>query len=470
MFDPHKNLEKHTRELLEKVKEASHIDLEDIEKAIELGKEIHKGQYRKNGDFYFIHPLRVATKAAEYDLDTSTLLSSLLHDSIEDTKGEAEKQRVATTIQTTFGDTVYKLVQALTKVKENQNLTLYKIIQLGRIDFRVILIKLLDRLDNLSDLRFLNRAKQRRICRETVLVYSEIAHGLGLIEIEEMLNDGVFKMMYPTRYVRISDDINQFYAERHIAIQQIIQNIQAHVNPELISSIKPDYVKPQAYLYDRREIVRILNSILIKTPDTMSCYQVLGAIHTNFRSVPQSINDFISNPKANGWRGISTKVIINGEQIEIQIIANDFHQKNRKGILTLIKEGIYRSENYKEFLQLYLDVAVDNIRIEDVFRASKIKTIQTMTPGGDVVELRYGATILDFAFMVHTELGLRCVGGIIDNVRYPRNKMLEDGMVVKVIKSDSISTELEWINDVVMPKSRREIIKYLNQLEKRDER
>jgi len=147
----------------------------------------------------------------------------------------------------------------------------------------------------------------------------------------------------------------------------------------------------------------------------------------------------------------------------VNIVARDFHEKNRRGVLALIHEGIYRAENYQEFLQLYLDVASDNIRIEDVFRKSKTKTIQTMTPAGDVIELRYGATILDFAFMVHTDLGLKNAGGIINNVRYPRHKILEDGMVVRVIKSDSIRAERDWINDVVMPKSRREILKFLNQ-------
>jgi GTP diphosphokinase / guanosine-3',5'-bis(diphosphate) 3'-diphosphatase len=195
----------------------------------------------------------------------------------------------------------------------------------------------------------------------------------------------------------------------------------------------------------------------------LDCYNVLGCIHTSFRSIPQSIYDYISNPKANGWRGLSTKVIINGERIQILIVTREFHEGNRKGILTLLNAGVYQSENYKEFLNLYLEVASDNIRIDDVFRYSKSKTIQTLTPGGDIIELRYGATILDFAFMVHTELGLKNTGGIIDNIRYPRGKILEDGMMIKVLTSDTVITDKSWINEVVMPKSRKEIIKYLNQ-------
>jgi len=462
MISPQETLDSHIQDLIEQVKKHLDIDLSLVKKAIDLGKEAHKRQFRKTGQFYFIHPVRVATKAIGYNLDTSTIIASLLHDVIEDTEGKDAKEKISHEIVSSFGKGVYELVDALTKVKENQNLTLYKIIQLGSVDFRVILIKLLDRLDNLSDLKYLQRAKQRRICQETTAVYCEIAHGLGLIEIEEQLKDLVFKHLYSHSYKRIANNLKAFYDERHLAIHQMIQELQQHVPIKLLLSIQPQYFTPQTYLFDRQEIVKVLNSILILTTDAPSCYQVLGSIHTNFRSIPLNIYDYISNPKANGWRGLSTKVIVNGEQIQINIVTEDFQNQNRKGVLALINEGIYRSENYREFLQLYLDVASDNTRIEDVLRYSKTKTIQTMTPAGDVIELRYGATILDFAFTVHTQLGLRSAGGIIDNVRYPRNKILEDGMVIKVIKSESVNTERSWINDVVMPKSRREILKYVN--------
>jgi len=462
MTSPEQNLDKHIQILLDKAENDGKIDIDIIKKAIEFGKKSHHGQYRKNGDYFFIHPVRVATKATDYNLDTNTVVSSLLHDTVEDTEGQQAKELTQQKLLQTFGQTVFDLVEALTKVIKNQHLTLLKIIELGSVDFRVILIKLLDRLDNLSDLNYLSRKKQRRICQESATIYSEIAHGLGLIEIEEELNNLIFKQLYPFAFQKISKELVNFYQERQLAIQQIVENISTHVDPDSVHSVEPEYAKPQEFLYDRQEIVKILNSIIIQTHDAMGCYKVLGNIHTNFRSVPLNIYDYISNPKANGWRGISTKVVVNGEQIQIHIVTTKFHENNRKGVLTLINEGIYHSENYREFLQLYMDVASDTIRIEDVFRRSKEKTIQTMTPAGDIIELRYGSTILDFAFMVHSKLGLKAAGGIIDRVRYPRNKILEDGMVVKVIKSSAITAEEDWINDVVMPKSRKEIIKYLH--------
>lgn len=460
MITPEQNLKNHIDQLLQIIERTNNSDLELVCKAADLGEKAHRDQHRKNGDLFFIHPVRVAIKATEYNLDTVAIIASLLHDVIEDTKGIKKTQSIRDIILHDFGQTVFDLVEAVTKVEKNQKLTLYKIFQLGNIDFRVIIIKLLDRLDNLSDLKYLARNKQRRICQETIAIYTEVAHGLGLIEIEEKIKDLVFKHLYPTRYTRVSTEINQLLLSRRVALQQIINSLEESILEKLLISITPLYIKPQEYLFYRKPVESVLNSILIMTRIPGNCYQILGDIHTTFRSIPLTIRDYISNPKANGWQGITTEVIINGEQIPIQIVTENFHENNRKGVLTLINNGIYQSENYKEFLQLYVDVASDNIRIEDVFRNSKTNIIQTLTPAGDVIELRYGATILDFAFTVHTELGLKSIGGIINNVRYPRNKILEDGMVVKILTSESVYTEKDWINEVVMPKSRKEILKH----------
>lgn len=463
MENPQENLDYYKQLLYKKLDEHPSIDKVLVHKAIDLGEQAHQGQYRKTGDFYFVHPIRVALSAIEYNLDTYTIISSLLHDSIEDTEGEKEKRRINRDILDLFGESVSNLVNALTKVRENENLTLYKIFQLGNIDFRVILVKLLDRLDNLNDLNYLGRAKQRRICRETTAIYVEVAHGLGLIDIAEELRDRVFKILYPYTYKATSEQLISIYKERKEAILKIIKKIENSAPAGLVVSISPQYAQPQQYLFNRNEIIRVLNAIIIETQSPLDCYNVLGYIHTSFRSIPQHIFDYISNPRANGWRGLTTRVIINGERIDVNIVTREFQEQNRKGVLTLINEGTYHSEHYKEFLQLYLEVASDKIRIDDVFRYSKSKTIQTLTPAGDIIEMRYGATILDFAFMVHSQLGLKCIGGVIEGVRYPRDKILEDGMVVKVLTSESVIAEEDWLNDVVMPKSRKEILKHLHQ-------
>ncbi|MCP4298264.1 MAG: HD domain-containing protein [Proteobacteria bacterium] len=454
-MDPQQNLNKIIDELIKRIRDNMSIDLGLVKKALEFGMHAHAGQYRKKGDLYFIHPLRVALKAIDYNLDTNTVISSLLHDVVEDTNETIES------IENNFGKTVSLLVGALTKVKENKKLTLYKIFELGNVDFRVILIKLLDRLDNLSDLQFLSRTKQRAICQETATIYTEVAHGLGLIDIEEEMRDLIFQRLYPSSYHKTSQKLNQFYKGREAAIQQIVKTVQNTIPTNLYHRVLTQYIKPHQFLYDRQDIQKVLESLIIETENPIDCYIVLGEIHTHFRSIPLNIRDYISNPKANGWRGLSTKVIVYGEQVDIFIVTRKFQKNNRRGVITLINEGVYQSENYQQFLQLYLDVASSKTeRIEDVFRYNKSRIVQVSTPVGDIIELRYGATILDFAFSVHSEIGNHCTGGIIEQIRYPNNKILEDGMVIEVITSETVTPSLKWLEHVVMPKSRKEILKF----------
>ena len=452
------SLEKALGDLFEKIQGNPKIDIDKVRLAAEFGQEAHLGQFRKNGDPYFTHPVRVALRAIEYDLDSTTIIGSLLHDVIEDTTYTHQD------IILNFGETVANLIEALTKVKESKSLTLYKIFELGKVDFRVILIKLLDRLDNMSDLEALARKKQRQICRESLTIYCEVAHGLGLLEIEEEMRALIFKKLYPNRYHNLLKSLSDLYQDRIGAIEQIRAKISASLSPGLSLSVTPIFIKSHQYLTQNGEVDQVLDQIVIETREPIHCYQILGELHTQFRSIPLSIRDFISNPKANGWRGLSTQVIINGEMLSLQIVTQDFQESNRKGLIPLIQGGVYQSESYQQFLQLYLDVAGDNVRIEDVFRHNKSRSIQVLTPKGKVIELRYGASILDFGFMIHTELGLSTVGGVINGIRYPRSKILEEGMMVKILTGDNVRPSAEWLDYVVMPKSRRELLKYYSRI------
>ncbi|MBT4289776.1 MAG: bifunctional (p)ppGpp synthetase/guanosine-3',5'-bis(diphosphate) 3'-pyrophosphohydrolase [Deltaproteobacteria bacterium] len=458
-MDLEEQLDYQIQEFLDKLKKVEDLDYDLIKLAVEFGKEAHKNQTRKKGDLFFNHPIRVATRALDYHLDAPPIIACLLHDVIEDTKFGAD------VIKKQFGQTVADFVEALTKVRDSKESTLYKIFALGNVDFRVILLKLLDRLDNLQDLEYLSRKKQRRICQETTGVFVEIAIELGLTDIEYELKNLVFKKMYPNTYWKFRADLDKFYEERHIAIQEILKSIEACVTDQLVENLYPKYLEVGTFLFNRHDITKVLDSIMIETQTPQKCYEVLGYLHTTFRSIPLTIRDYISNPKANGWRGLTTEVIINGERIPINIVTKEFHQKNRYGILTLINEGTYQSEDYKHCLQLFIEVASDSVRIEDVFRYRKSNAIQVFTPMGKVIELRYGASILDFAFAVHTDLGLICNGGIINGVRYPREKILTEGMQIQVLKSENAKPNKSWLKNVVMPKARKELLKYFSKTE-----
>jgi len=441
--------------LLQRLTASTKVDLPLVTEAIEFGFKAHDGQLRKNGKPYFIHPVRVALRAAEYDLDTHSIIGCLLHDVIEDTPLQSED------IEDRFGPSVSRLVEALTKVKTSKNLTFYKIFELGNVDFRVILIKLMDRLDNLGDLEALARHKQRRIAAESLALYGEVAHGLGLIEIEEELRGLVFRQIYPRRYQKVLSQLNRLELDRNQPVNQMIDALQQAIDPALILGLTPVKLNPQNFFYLDHAVDRLLSHFVLETKSPLDCYTLLGQVHTCLRNIPLSIRDFISNPRANGWRGITTKVMICGEQVDLQIVTTDFQENNRKGLITLLQDNVYQSENFKQFFQLYLDVSADdNLRIDDVFRSSKALSIQCMTPKGDLIELRYGATILDFAFAVHSELGIKTLGGIVNNIRYPRHKVLEDGMVIQVLTGESVIPDEGWLHHVVMPKSRRELLRF----------
>ncbi|MGK0289089.1 MAG: guanosine-3',5'-bis(diphosphate) 3'-pyrophosphohydrolase [bacterium] len=443
---------------LSDVKNLKDLNIQKIQDAVAFGRNAHEGQYRKSGECFFIHPIRVAQKLMKYDVDTSTIIASLLHDVIEDTHFEYDE------IEEIFGRVTAKIVDGLTKVKKDKKLTLNKIFQVGYQDFRIILIKLLDRLDNLSDLSFLARHKQRRICSESITIYAEVAHGLGLIEIEETIKDLVFQNLYSHSYYKVSESISRLCSERRVAVQKIVEKIESSVPRNLLAKIEPQYVTPQKYLFTREEILQVLDSVVLQTKSPHECYSILGYLHTQFRSIPLAIRDYISNPKANGWRGLETRLIVKGESIPVVIVTEEFHEKNRLGVLTLLKENIYQNQEYQKFIDIYRDITShdNNLRIEDIIRENKERVIQVMTPLGDMVALRYGSTVADFAFTIHSQLGLHCAGGLIDDVRYPRTKILEDGSLVTIITSKSVTPKKQWLNFLVMPRARKELLKWLS--------
>jgi len=451
----HVQLDREVEKLFFQLGKSQKVDLEAVAQAIEFGFLAHQGQERKNGNPYFIHPVRVAQRAADYDLDTHSIIGCLLHDVIEDTLYQGVD------IERLFGPLVAGLVEALTKVKASKNLTFYKIFELGNVDFRVILIKLIDRLDNLGDLEALARHKQRRIAQESLALYGEVAHGLGLIEIEEEIKGLVFRQIYPRRYQKVLSKLNRLELDRNQPVNQMVEALGATIDPQFLIKVTPVKLDPQSFLYTNRSVDRLLSHFVIEISSSLNCYSALGQIHSQFRNIPLTIRDFISNPRANGWRGLTTKVMLCGEQVTLQLVTTEFQRNNRKGLITLLQDNVYQSENFKQFFQLYLDVSSDdNLRIDDVFRSSKARSIQCMTPKGALIELRYGSTILDFAFAVHSQLGLKSIGGIVNNTRYPRHKVIEDGMVIQVLTGDSVTPDESWIQQVVMPKSRREILRY----------
>lgn len=454
-------LDAYISQLMYKIGEQIAVDENAVIKAIEIAQRIHAEQFRRSGSPYLIHPVRVACKAMDYQPDTATVVASILHDTVEDCKNE-EREALRKEIETCFDESVLDMVEALTKIKGDNKKTLNKIIKQTSKDFRVVLVKLFDRLDNLSELAPLRKEKQRRIMRETDIIYSSLANELGLKTIDSELRDLIFKNRYPLRYQRISQKLVEFYNLRHTALEKLQEQVESTLADKVSYKTKLKYYNAEHFLSDKKEIEHILDVIRIVTGSVESCYKILGLLHAKFRAIPRNFRDYISNPKINGYRGLLTKLAMNNETIRIEIVTDAFEQQNERGILSYIEEGIFSTQDYTKFLEHYQEVAQDkDLRIEEIYHYNRSETIQLFTPKGKCIELAQGATVLDFAFHVHTEMGLKCIGAIIDGVRFPKERTLNFGETIDILRHDSVTPDKEWLEHLIMPRSRQHLIKYL---------
>lgn len=454
-------LEHYIGQLNSKVDTLETIDTQAVNNAIEIAKRVHADQFRRSGTPFLIHPIRVACKALEYKPDTVTVVASILHDTIEDCK-EDERENLRQEIKESFDGNVLDMVEALTKIKGDNKKTLDKIISQTSKDFRVVLVKLFDRLDNLSELAPLKKEKQRRIMRETDIIYSSLANELGLKTIERELRDLIFKNRYPLRYKRVSKKLVDFYNLRHTAIEKLQHRVDSTLMGKVEFETKLEYYNTERFLSDKNEIEHILDVVRIVTATIEDCYRILGLLHTQFRAIPRNFRDYISNPKINGYRGLLTKIAVNNETIRIEIVTRGFEKKNERGILSYLEEGIFNSQDYTKFLEHYREVAQDqDLRIEEIYYYNRSETIQLFTPKGLCIELAQGATVHDFAFHVHSEIGLKCIGAIIDGIRFPKERTLNFGETIDVLTSDSVKPRKDWLNHLIMPRSRQYLIKYL---------
>lgn len=460
-MNTNKTLDDYINQLRLQVSQRETIDEDAVKKAIEIAQRIHAEQFRRSGTPYLIHPIRVACKALEYQPDTETVVASILHDTVEDCKDE-EREELRQEIKACFAESVLDMVEALTKIKGDNKKTLNKIIKQTSKDFRVVLVKLFDRLDNLSELAPLKKEKQRRIMRETDIIYSSLANELGLKTIDSELRDLIFKNRYPYRYQRVSKNLVDFYNLRHMALEKLQEKVESTLFEKVKYVTKLKYYNTEHFLSDTKEIEHILDVVQIVTGSVENCYKILGLLHAKFRAIPRNFRDYISNPKINGYRGLLTKLAINNETIRIEIVTDSFDKQNERGVLSYIEEGIFSTQDYTKFLEHYQEVAQDkDLRIEEIYHYNRSETIQLFTPKGRCIELAQGSTVLDFAFHVHTELGLKCLGAIIDGVRFPKERTLNFGETIDILRHDSVTPNKEWLEHLIMPRSRQHLIKHL---------
>jgi len=443
-----------------------------IKAAYEFAARAHQGQLRKTGEPYLEHPLTTAMILAEFHLDAETLAAALLHDVPEDCGVSLDE------IEANFGSQVGKLVDGVTKLNKLtsraqtretkskvQAENLRKMLLATAEDLRVVLIKLADRLHNMRTLGALPAERRRAIAEETLEIYAPLAHRLGVRETKWQLEDLAFRYLKPRVYHRIARLVAGKRAEREGFVTEISQilcqeldkvDIKAKVygRPKHIYSI---YQKMGKYDAQGKNFgdIHDLFALRVLADSISDCYRALGVIHNLWRPIPEEFDDFIANPKDNGYQALHTTVMCQGTRpLEIQIRTHDMHRVNEYGVAAhwLYKEGKVGGQFNDEIAWLqqigdWREELDSEEFLESVKTDVLVDRVFVYTPKGEIKELPRGATPLDFAFRIHTDLGFRCIGAKVNGRLEPFNYTLKNGDVVEIMASKvDKGPSLDWLN------------------------
>ncbi|MBI4082356.1 MAG: bifunctional (p)ppGpp synthetase/guanosine-3',5'-bis(diphosphate) 3'-pyrophosphohydrolase [Candidatus Lambdaproteobacteria bacterium] len=454
--------------ILSRYPKDKHLKRPLLDKAFADAEYHHSPQLRKSGEPAIIHPYRVALLAAEAGMDIESVIIALLHDIIEDTEFTKAE------IETSYGPWLAEVVDGLTKVstpvRERANpaalATYRKLLSSTIKDLRTLQVKLFDRLDNMRDLGFLNRNQQRRISMETLLMYVPMAQRLGLSDIADELATLCFRYLYPKRFARTLDHLKQ----RMLAEKKTILGLKKHLETSLAPSglaglkVEARYQTLGDLIFSRKPLARALAGFTVCVPTAADCYRALGALHMLHRVVPLSIRDYISNPKPNRYQALESKVFIGGEAVPIAIFSREMALINHQGSLVHWRGGHEELQRYyRSYLELLDQLNQDDdLRMEDVLRYAEMDTLQIFTPTGELRSFPQRASVLDFAFAIHSDLGLHCIGATMDGRWVTPFEELRDGAMVLVFTSEEATPGPEWLNHVRTTRARLALRRHLN--------
>jgi GTP pyrophosphokinase len=443
-----------------------HGDASDsaIHRAYALAHRLHAGQFRKSGEPFISHPLTVAQILAEYGMDGDTIAAAILHDTVEDTDLQLEE------VERDFGEEVARLIDGVTKLdrldfqsaEQQQAATIRKMVVAMAADVRVLLIKLADRLHNVRTLFALDPEKQRRKAQETLEVYAPLAHRLGVQEIKHEMEDRCFAILYPKRNAEIEELISQRAGEREAFIEKATLEVSAELERSGLEGEVSGRPKHPYSIYRKMmesglpfEDIHDVIGIRIVVDSVRDCYAALGTVHTMWPPVHGRFKDYIAMPKFNLYQSLHTTVVgPDGKPLEVQIRTREMHARAEFGIAShwRYKEGESPAElewmSDIRFLQEeYTDPAefLSNLKI-DLYQDE----VFALTPKGDVITLPRGATPIDFAYAVHTEVGHRCVGAKVNGRLVPLATELTSGDIVEVTtsKAPDAGPSRDWLRFV----------------------
>ncbi|MGQ9800301.1 MAG: RelA/SpoT family protein [Candidatus Saccharicenans sp.] len=470
-------------DIIEKIQgQYAEKDLRLLQKAYVFAARAHKGQIRRSGEPYLSHPLEVTNILAEMNLDLTTLVAGLLHDVLEDTEVSLAE------IKENFGREVAALVEGVTKISlvedaspdQTRAETIRKIILAMTDDLRVIFIKLADRWHNLKTLHYLSEDKQKRIAQETLEIYAPIANRLGMGRIRSELEDLSFRYVEPDEYFRmvalVEPELKKGEKELKKLKRQMEQLLKDNGIPAeiqvRIKRLYSIYAKMKKKGIDFDQVYDFL-ALRIITDFVKNCYAILGIIHQRWPHLPQRFRDFIAMPKPNLYQSLHTTIITENKQtFEIQIRTREMHELAENGIAAHWKykegtpSGLTGEDQRLQWLREIAALFSEQKNPREFLKNLKInlipEEIYAFTPKGKVINLPPGATALDFAFKIHTEIGLKAREARINGELMPLKTQLKSGDIVEIITAPDRVPHRSWLNWVATASARQHIKKYLN--------
>ncbi len=463
-------------------------DLTPVSAAFAFAYEAHAEQKRASGEPYVTHPLAVARILAEMGLDPVAVTAALLHDIPEDTEyslGDIEEH---------FGADVARLVNGVTKLSKFSTLTheqqqaenIRKMFLAMAEDIRVVLIKLADRLHNMRTLGALPPAKQQRIARQTAEIYAPLAERLGIWQIKGELEDLSFKIMDPDAYHEVAGQLESHRKGREVYVRRAMEELQAAlaeagIVAELSGRPKHIYSIYKKMRRKRAEFGEIydVHALRVLVADVRECYAALGVVHALWRPIPGQFDDYIAMPKNNMYQSLHTAVVaLDGKPLEVQIRSHDMHRVSEVGIAAhwRYKEGSRTDRAYdaklawvRQLMEWQTDVSDATEFIEGVKLDIFQDQVFVFTPKGDVKDMPAGATPLDFAYRIHTEVGHACIGSKVNNRLVPLDSTLKNGDIVDIVTTKSAhGPSRDWLNIVTTSHAREKIRQWFKR-QQRDE-
>ena len=455
--------------------------LADVYRAYLYAAEAHEDQIRRSGEPYIYHPIAVAAILAEMRMDSRTVMGAILHDVIEDTTISRAQ------LAGEFGEDVAHLVDGVSKIsqlEEDQKLnaeaeSLRKMLMAMAHDIRVILIKLADRLHNMRTLGSLKPEKRRRIARQTLDIFAPIANRLGMRELTQQLEDLSFKNLYPKRYAAIEQEMARQKRGRMPVIEKLCENIDQHLREKGIEAVVEGREKNVYSIYRKMRAKHLTMAqlqdifgvrVIVDTED--DCYRALGVIHHIYKPRPASFKDYIAIPKVNGYQSLHTVVFGPfGQTAEVQIRTRKMHHVAESGVAShwLYKTDTEEDQAPQQLAQKWLNGFLDtqgkigdSAEFLEYLKADLFPDkVYVFTPMGEIIRLPRGATALDFAYAVHSDVGNRCVAARINRELVPLHTVLRNGNHVEIVTSPSARPLPSWLNYVVTSKARSSIRGFL---------